>query len=124
MAGFISVRVTKEERKQLLLIKAERHCTTLSQAVRLMMGFSRGEAESVEGADDIDSVASLVKEVILLRDRVDTSNKLIYKMSQHLGMPKIKDIPTEDLIRPLVVAPMEFRNGDQHPALPDGFMRS
>lgn len=124
MAGFISVRVTKEERQRLFEIKAERGCSTLSQAVRLLMGFTRGSAEGMEGADDIDSVSTLVREVILLRDRVDTANKLTYAMSKQLGMPTIKDIPTEDLAKPLVVGPMEFRNGDKHPALPEGFSRA
>lgn len=123
MSGFISVRVTKEERKKLLELKVERGCTTLSQAVRLLCGFPRGVDEGLSGADDIDSVGKLVREVVLMLDRLDTNNKLLYKMSQQLGVREVRHVPTEDLIKPLD-APVVYRNGNQHPALPDGFKRS
>jgi hypothetical protein len=129
VSGFLSVRLSKDERKKLLAIKAERGCATMSQAIRLLAGFPRGVDEAIDGSEDIDGITTLIKEVILLRDRVDTSNKLIFVFDQE--MRKLlgerarlrRDIRVEDLDKPLE-GPMEFRNGDKHPALPEGFQRS
>lgn len=129
MSGFISVRVTREERKKLIAFKVERDCRTLSQAVRLLCGFPRGVDEGIDGADDFDSVAKLVHEVVLMIDRLDTNNKLLYKLSQEVaelqGKPHVrrKDIPVEDLVKPNGVPRDLAPDSRRHPALPAGFAR-
>jgi hypothetical protein len=138
VAGFVSVRLTKEERRKLLALKQERGCKSISQVVRLMLGFPRGTDEGLEGADDIDSVSKLWEAVIRLIDRHDEDHKLMIKIARQVGVPLER--PTlaavrddyEPPVRPVVEAqtgpidlrePRGYRDGDKHPVLPSGFSR-
>jgi hypothetical protein len=138
MAGFVSVRLSKEERKRLLALKAERGCKSISQVVRLMLGFPRGTDEGLEGADDIDSVSKLWEAVIQLISREDDEIKVITKIARQVGVPMDRyalNIHEDDYVpdpTPLRVpetgpidlrVPMEHRNGDRHPVMPEGFSR-
>lgn len=138
MSSFISVRVTKEERKRLMALKAERGCGSISQVVRLMLGFPRGTDEGFEGADDIDSVGKLWEAMVRLIERVDDAHKLETKIARQVGVPMERYPPwmqtphyvpsTEPVKEPEtgpidLREPRELRNGDRHPALPEGFER-
>lgn len=126
MSGFISVRVTREERKKLLALKAERECRTLSQAVRLLCGFPRGMDEAFDGSEDQNSVETLIRTVLRMIERLDTNNKLLFHLSDEVGQlagkPRVrhKDLQINELVKP-PDAPAEDHR--RHPALPEGFAR-
>jgi hypothetical protein len=138
MAGFVSVRLSKEERKKLLALKAERGCKSISQVVRLMLGFPRGSDEGLEGADDIESVDRMCELLIRAVDRIDELTKVETKIARHLNVPLelgLREImaaakngrpihPPPDLETPMdpdVLMPT--RNGHKHPEMPAGFSR-
>ena len=138
MAGFVSVRLTKDERRKLLALKTERGCKSISQVVRLMLGFPRGTDEGLEGADDIDSVGKLWEAVIRLIDRMDDQHKLLVKIARHDGVPlerrTLADFdpdyvpPARPVLEPEsgpidLREPFPHRDGDRHPVMPDGFQR-
>lgn len=142
MSGFISVRLSKEERKRLLALKAERQCKSISQVVRLMLGFPRGTDEGIEGADDIESVDQMCQLVVRMVDRIDEQGKLLTKIARQTGVPlerkTLADLRAaegrdytgpERLTAVVETGPIDLnetlpsRNGDLHPAMPDGFAR-
>ena len=123
MAGVLSVRVTSQERKRLLQLKTERGCNNVSDLIRLMLGFPRSPGmEILDGADDIDSVGSLVKVVLTMIDRVEMTNTVVYQLAQQAGLRQVRHRPVEDLVAPRD-EPVPTRNGHHHPALPEGFAR-
>ena len=125
-ATLLSLRLSKAERKQLMEIRAARGCYNLSDTVRMLLGFSQhGHLPGLEGSDDIDSVDKLCSLVVAMIDRMDTNNKLLYKLAQHVGLRETHHIPREDLRAPLPdpVLPLPNRNGNKHPELPAGFAR-
>jgi hypothetical protein len=123
MAGMVSVRVTREERKKLLALKVERGCANMSETIRLALGFPRTAGpEGFDGADDIEGVASLCKTVIAMIDRVEMTNEVVYTLAKQAGLKEIRHRPIVDLVRSHD-GPHEFRGGHQHPALPAGFVR-
>lgn len=142
MAGVLSLRVSKEERATLQRVKAERGCRTLSQTMRVLLGFPReSPGGELEGADDIESVSHLCKQVILLRDRLDEEHQLLTKIARHLEIPMqerpraTRGRPQSNPNPPIPIpvngraqspdddAVFAFRGGHQHPDLPDGFAR-
>lgn len=138
MSGFISVRLSKEERKRLLALKAERNCKSISQVVRLMLGFPRGTDEGLEGADDIDSVSKLWEATIRLIDRIDDQQKVLTKIARANGVPMERYAPhmsgdhykpDETPLKEPETGPIDlreprgYRDGDRHPAMPTGFER-
>lgn len=140
MAGMLSLRVTKEERIRLQRIKEERGCQSLSEAIRLQLGFDRGVGEELDGADDIENVAKLCSQVIYLRDRLDEQHQLLTKIARHLEIP-MQERPhaaASRRVRPAVEIPIPVngremdgdepifatRGGRNHPDLPDGFVRT
>lgn len=138
MSGYVSVRLSKEERKKLLALKAERGAGSISQVVRLMLGFPRGTDEGLEGADDIDSVSKLWEATIRLIDRVDEQHKVLTKIARQVGVPLERQtlaVVRDDYVdpqTPVIVPdtgpidlrePRGTRNGDRHPDMPEGFLR-
>lgn len=139
MAGVISVRFTNAERKKLMELKQQRGCSNMSQAIRLMCGFPRiGEGEGYDGADDIDSVGTLIKLNVQLIERIDDNHKLQVRIARALHIETERTntlshlradyvapvVPVkEPETGPIVVEPRPYRNGDKHPALPEGFNR-
>lgn len=128
--GMISVRINRAERKQLMEMKAARDCRSLSDVIRLMLGFPRAtNAESpLAGSDDIESVDRLCELVVRMIDRQDTGNKAMTRLLKYFGIQDSKDIPVAQLSAPLSTEPdgpeRAPRNGSaHHPALPDGFSR-
>ena len=125
-ATLISLRLSKAERKQLTELRAQRGCYNLSDTVRMMLGFPQhGHLPGLEGADDIDSVDKLCSLVVAMIDRMDTNNKMLYALGEHMGMKSRKDIPKDDLVAPFPdpALPLPSRNGNKHPELPPEFMR-
>ena len=136
--AYISVRLSKDERKKLLALKAERGCKSISQVVRLMLGFPRGTDEGLEGADDIENVERMCELLVRAVDRIDELTKVETKIARHLNVPLevgLREMmaaarngkpihPAPDLTVPLEPeAQFPHRNGDKHPALPSGFAR-
>ena len=136
--AYISVRLSKDERKKLLALKAERGCKSISQVVRLMLGFPRGTDEGLEGADDIENVERMCELLVRAVDRIDELTKVETKIARHLNVPLevgLREMmaaarngkpihPAPDLLTPMDPdIPKPFRNGDKHPELPVGFIR-
>jgi hypothetical protein len=126
MAGMISVRVTHAERKKLMELKAQRGCENMSQVIRLMLGFPRSVGDEIlDGADDIDGVSSMIRVVLRLIDRVETSNATVYKLAKQSGLKEVRHRPLEVLATPVSAdEPVPYRGGHEHPALPEGFQRA
>lgn len=145
MSGFVSVRLSKEERKRLLSLKTERGCKSISQVVRLMLGFPRGTDEGLEGADDIESIDQMCQLVVRMVDRMDEEHKLLTEVARKVGVP-IKGKQTINELREAVGkqgpwegerapatlpetgpidlnVPLATRNGVHHPDMPTGFSR-
>src|ERR1700690_118460 len=121
-----------------MALKAERGCNSISQVVRLMLGFPRGTDEGLEGADDIDSVSKLWEALIRSIDRQDDAHKLLTKIARQVGVPVERYapnqhwkgyVPSKEPVKEPETGPIdlreprEYRNGDRHPALPEGFSR-
>jgi hypothetical protein len=144
VAGFVSVRLSKEERRKLLALKTERGCKSISQVVRLMLGFPRGTDEGLEGADDIESIDQMCQLVVRMVDRMDEEHKLLIKVARQVGVPMERKTidelravagrqgPWSGPERPVAIVetgpidlnvPVPTRNGDRHPDMPDGFSR-
>ncbi len=101
---------------------------------------SLGDDFGIDGADDIDSVDTLVKLVLRMIDRLDKHNELVRKIARHVGVP-LRDEhggPEGELVKvngatswhrqheKVIAMPedeLAFRGGHEHPALPDGFAR-
>jgi hypothetical protein len=139
MAGMLSLRVSNQERRQLQQLKAERGYANLSVTIRKMIGFPERTPDNeplMEGSDDIDSVAKLCNLVLRVIDRQDDLIKQQTAIARHVGVPtKLNPYqlaaaerngtpihPVADPEKPLAER-MEYRNGDRHPELPDGFSR-
>src|SRR5665213_3351766 len=122
----ISVRVTYAERKKLMELKVQRGCQNMSQVIRMMLGFPRSAGdEPFEGADDIDGVSKLCTLVVRMVDRQDVANRLLARMAEKQGIKDVDHQKVAVLDAPLEpIEPFEFRNGHQHPALPEGFKRA
>lgn len=124
--GMIALRLSHAERVKLQEIRVQRDCRTISDAVRLMLGFPRvAGADGMEGADDIQSVDRLCQLVVKMIDRMDVVIKTQTKIARKLGIADSKDVPTSELSQPVDVDQrFPARNGSKHrPALPDGFER-
>lgn len=139
MSGMLSLRVSKQERRQLQQLKAERGHKTLSETMRTLMGFpaTDGSGETLmAGSDDIDSVDRLCTLVVAMIDRLDDQNKTLTMIARHVGVPRELSAgavaasianrtplhPLPDLDKPLEQANTP-RNGHKHPELPEGFSR-
>ena len=122
----ISVRVTYAERKKLMELKAQRGCQNMSQVIRLMLGFPRSVGnEPIEGADDIDGVAKLIAVNLRLIERVDVGNAALASIAKKMGVKELDHRPIALLETPIDISErFPFRNGHQHPALPEGFKRA
>jgi hypothetical protein len=121
MSGFLSIRVTKEERRKLTALKVERDCKNMSEVVRLMCGFPRmAGGEPFEGSDDIDGVTGLARQVCALLDEVRTTNSYVYRLLKKEGIAPVKDRPLEHIIGE--AEPIR-ENTARLPALPAGFLR-
>lgn len=107
-----------------------------------MLGFPRGTDEGIEGADDIESVDQMCQLVVRMVDRLDEQVKLLTKIARQTGVPlerktladlraaEGRDYTGPERLTAVVETgpvdlrePMPTRNGDLHPAMPDGFHR-
>lgn len=139
VAGMLSLRVSKAERRQLQMLRAERGHANLSVTMRVLMGFPErtpGGEPLMEGSDDIDSVAKLCSLVIQMIDRQDDFAKTLTAIARHVGVPQQLNPfqlaaaerngtpihPLPDPEKPLAER-LEPRGGDRHPDLPPGFAR-
>jgi hypothetical protein len=126
MGAIVSLRVTREERRQLERLRQRRGCRSLSDTMRLQIGFPLECAESLDGADDIAGVERLAHATLRMIDRLDDANKLTYKIAQHLGIPMVRHKSMDQLMAPLVEleqpAPLH-EDGRKRVHLPPGFSR-
>lgn len=139
MAGMLSLRVSKSERRQLQMLRAEKGHATLSVTMRVLMGFPERTPDGeplMEGSDDIDSVAKLCNLVVRMIDRQDDLIQQQTAIARHVGVPtKLNPYqiaaaerngtplhPVADPEKPLEQR-LGPRNGDHHPELPEGFSR-
>lgn len=128
MSSRINLRVTAAERKKLLEIQQDRGCKSLSQAVRLLMGFPQdGGPEQFDGADDVDSVGRLADRVLQWTARLDDQHEILSRIATYLKIPKTTrngsfedGAPTVD---EAMLIDFPTRGGHQHPELPAGFAR-
>ena len=140
VAGMLSLRVSKAERRQLQMLRAERGHANLSVTMRVLMGFPErtpGGEPLMEGSDDIDSVAKLCTLVLQMIDRQDDMVKELTRIARHVGVPReLSDgavaahiangtplHPLPDLETPIGARDIRHPGGRTHPDLPPGFAR-
>jgi hypothetical protein len=117
----LSLRVSKAERRQLQMLRAEKGHPNLSVTMRVLMGFPPAgphDEAFIEGADDIDSVAKMCNLIVQMIDRIDQLIQQNTLIARHVGVPYAE----RNHITP--GAALEHRpNGAKHPELPEGFQR-
>jgi hypothetical protein len=127
--AMLSLRVTREERKQLLRIRDERGCKYVSDAIRLLLGFPRMPEDDVgiEGMDDIDSVDTLCRNVLHMTSRLEKQTELLIKIAHHVGVPLKgeRELPVDLTVLSADANGELIKTGPtrKRPALPQGFAR-